>query len=88
MPYIDMIDRRRVDEELVNLSTRLDRQSIGTLNYCIMRLCLYWVEGHGGKRYENFNAVIGCLECVKQEMYRREVAPYEDKKCEENGDVF
>ena len=37
--------------------------------------------------YENFNAMIGALECCKQEYYRRIIAPYEDKKIEENGDV-
>jgi len=30
----------------------------------------------------------GVLENVKQEMYRRLAAPYEDKKAEENGDVY
>ena len=38
--------------------------------------------------YHAYNEIIGVLECVKQEFYRRMVAPYEDKKCEENGDVF
>jgi len=31
---------------------------------------------------------MGVLECIKQEFYRRAVAPYEDKKKEENGDVY
>lgn len=32
--------------------------------------------------------VLGTLECVKLEFYRRVVAPYEDKKCAENGDAY
>ena len=32
--------------------------------------------------------VLGVLECVKLELYRRVAAPYEDKKCQENGDVY
>jgi hypothetical protein len=38
--------------------------------------------------YDNFNEVIGVLECMKLELYRRMIAPYEDTKCKENGDVY
>jgi hypothetical protein len=31
--------------------------------------------------------VIGALENCKMELYRRKIAPYEDIKIEENGDV-
>jgi hypothetical protein len=57
----------------------------GTLNYIITRLCDFWL---GDANYEKYNTVIGVLECVKQELYRRQIAPYEDKKCEQNGDVY
>jgi len=61
----------------------------GTLNYIITRLCDYWCrDWEGEANYEKYNTVIGVLECVKQELYRRQIAPYEDKKCEENGDVY
>ena len=61
----------------------------GTLNYIITRLCDYWCRDYSGEaNYEKYNAVIGVLECVKQELYRRQIAPYEDEKCEENGDVY
>ena len=61
----------------------------GTLNYIITRLCDYWTKDIDGKaNYERYNAVIGVLECAKQELYRRQIAPYEDEKCEENGDVY
>ncbi len=35
-----------------------------------------------------FNAVVGALECAKLELYRRMVAPYENGKIAENGDVY
>lgn len=38
--------------------------------------------------YRALNEVVGVLECLKLEVYRRLAAPYEDKKCDENGDVF
>ena len=61
----------------------------GTLNYIITRLCDYWCRDYAGEaNYEKYNTVIGVLECVKQELYRRQIAPYEDEKCKENGDVY
>ena len=56
------------------------------INYIITRLCDYWCRDFSGEaNYEKYNAVIGVLECVKQELYRRQIAPYEDEKCKENG---
>lgn len=42
---------------------------------------------NGGK-YDSLNAVIGVLECAKQEFYRRAAVPYENQKITENGDVY
>jgi hypothetical protein len=39
-------------------------------------------------KYTNINTAIGILACIQKELYRRVAAPYEDKKCEINGDVF
>ena len=58
----------------------------GTLNYIITRLVV-WYLGEN-PNYEKYNSAIGVLECAKQELYRRQIAPYEDEKCEENGDVY
>ena len=41
-----------------------------------------------GLNYANINALIGALECVKLELYRRVAAPYENVKINVNGDVF
>lgn len=37
--------------------------------------------------YERFNAAMGALECAKQELYRRAIAPYEDAAIKRNGDI-
>jgi hypothetical protein len=58
----------------------------GELNYCITNMCLKFLGSN--PRYTDFNTVIGVLECAKLEMYRRAVAPYEDTKIIENGDVY
>jgi len=39
------------------------------------------------KCYQTYNDVIGVLECIKQELYRRFVSKYEDLKIKQNGDI-
>jgi len=55
----------------------------GELNYIITRM----LKESYPLRYFNLNRAVGVLECAKLEFYRRVVAPYEDTKIEENGDV-
>ena len=38
--------------------------------------------------YEDYNAVMGVLASMGHEIYRRRIAPCEDEKIDENGDVF
>ena len=58
----------------------------GVLNYVLTRILLAFIGP--APTYTDFNAAIGALECAKLELYRRMVAPYEDRKCAENGDVY
>lgn len=41
-----------------------------------------------GLRYATCNDVLGALDGASREFYRRIVAPYEDKKIVDNGDVY
>ena len=84
MPYILKSDRRRLDPEIEKLA--LDVRSWGDINYIITRILKIYIQ-RIGKCYENLNACIGVLECAKSEFYRRYIAPYEDTKIQENGDV-
>lgn len=61
-------------------------QNPGELNYLVTLLCLKYLNERGEK-YQTYNDILGALEGCKLEMYRRRIAPYEDKKIEENGDV-
>ena len=79
MPYIKQEDREE-------LNTRAP-QTAGELNYKITLLIKEYLEANG-MNYQNCNDVIGALEGAKLEFYRRVVSPYEDKKIEENGDVY
>lgn len=83
MPYISAGDRGYFDEFLDGITPK----SEGELNYCITKLVLAYLATTS-KRYDDYNAVIGVLECAKLECYRRAIAPYEDKKIQANGDVY
>lgn len=80
MPYIKE-DRRK------ELSVDGRATTAGELNYAITRWITFYLESKG-ESYQTYNDIIGALECAKIEMYRRMVAPYEDKKIKENGDVY
>jgi hypothetical protein len=85
MPYIAQDDRDFFDDHLTFNVKAI--HSAGELNYCITKLIDHYINSHG-KNYANLNSVIGALECAKLELYRRIVAPYEDAKIQENGDVY
>ncbi len=80
MPYIGSHLRQALDDGEI----RPDFS--GELNYVISRICKQYMEDKGDS-YQAFNDVIGVLEGAKLEFYRRKVAPYEDLKREENGDI-
>ncbi len=92
MPYIKAELRAKVDalvEQLreIILEAPIDHaQNVGLMNYVLS--CIVSAEIHQNLCYQTINEAMGVLACVQQELYRRLAAPYEDKKCAENGDVF
>lgn len=85
MPYIEQSKRTSIIEDARRLATRLT--SSGELNFAITRLVLEYLGGTK-ESYSMYNTIVGVLECVKAELYRRRIAPYEDKKRDENGEVY
>lgn len=81
MPYI------RKDERADMIENAEEPANAGQLNYMITRILLDYFNGKGA-RYQQINDILGALEGAKLEFYRRVAAPYEDKKMEENGDVY
>jgi hypothetical protein len=59
----------------------------GELNYAFTKMILAYIKQQGPS-YQHINDVIGALEGAKMEFYRRYVAEYENKKADENGDVY
>jgi len=80
MPYIKQEERLAIPSMVP--------ESPGELNYLITKLLLEYIDEKGGMSYTVVNEIVGVLECAKLELYRRLAAPYEDQKCEENGDVY
>ena len=85
MPYIKTEDRHKFDLVVGEL-LEAPIATTGELNYLITTLCQAFMLTRK-ESYDNHNAVMGVLECVKQEWYRRSTAKYEDVKIAENGDV-
>ena len=87
MPYIKKEDRVKYEQVLDELIALLKKQTVeridGELNYVITRI----LKESYPLRYFNLNRAMGVLECAKLEFYRRVVAPYEDIKIRESGDV-
>lgn len=89
MPYIDSSSRKDFDDARRQLEMTIVKRGIsnGELNYLITLLGNMYLDAHG-KSYNTVSDVIRAMECAKLEFYRRVAAPYEDKKIEENGDVY
>jgi hypothetical protein len=79
VPYIKKADKLNAD--VIGPATP------GELNYTFTREIKEYI-GTKGLRYQTINDIIGALEGAKMEFYRRVVAPYEDQKIQENGDVY
>ena len=81
MPYITQEQR-----EAIETFGHGAIKTAGELNYYITRVLQTYLLHN--QNYGRYNEVLGVLEAVKLELYRRKVAPYEDKKIKENGDVW
>jgi len=90
MPYIKAEKREKFDdhiEELIDTLTDhgFSNVTIGELNYIISKIV--WDIFRKSPSYTLGNNMVGVLECVKQEFYRRQLSKLEDEKIIENGDI-
>ena len=92
MPYIKPERRPEVlsySDNRTGIEVKVrDLMGPGELNFALTSIILDYIEGLKPMSYSKINEVIGVLECVKLEFYRRAAAPYEDIKIKENGDVY
>lgn len=73
---IDALRQLESDDERNNFE--------GNLNYAISTV----ISKVYNRSYRSVNDVVGVLESIKLEYYRRRAAPYEDQKCRDNSDVY
>ena len=87
MPYIKKSERALFDRAIAPLLSDITlATTAGELNYVFTTILhkAFVPEIHG---YARYNELMGVLECVKMELYRRRIALYENIKISENGDV-
>lgn len=83
MPYIKQYKRPGL------LSREFLPMNVGELNFVITAILNEYVSNNSDEPgYNEFNGIVGVLECCKLEFYRRAIAAYEDQKIKENGDVY
>lgn len=87
MPYINQ-ERRRWILQDVYLDVIIGRIALfpGDINFVISTII--WTIFNMYKSYTTANMLMGVLQSVQTEFYRRAVAPYEDEKLQENGDLI
>jgi hypothetical protein len=89
MPYIPPQDQGAWSDAMYAVLDKIRRHGIsnGELNFLFTTLCVAFIDRHSTS-YNTIADVIKALECAKLEFYRRVAVPYEDKKIEQNGDVY
>jgi hypothetical protein len=86
MPYIDTIRRDQLNgtiEEVYAFRMR----TAGELTYVLTAIIERYRAQHGDQ-YQTFADIEGSLQGTAREFARRVVAPYEDRKRADNGDVY
>lgn len=64
-------------------------ENAGELSYALSQVIVkYLLLSKPKPRFADYNEVIGVLETLKLEIYRRLLIPYEEKMRAKNGDVF
>ena len=82
MPYVDPKVRKVLDYIVAEMGYQIVCD--GDLNYVLFTFCKRYIK----PSYKNYKNYIGELnECVA-EIRRRLLAPYEDQKIKEHGDVL
>ena len=82
MPYIKQSMRPQMDSVVAQMDVA-GVQANGDLNYILFAYCKHHIE----PSYNNYKNFLGELNEAAEEIRRRLLAPYEDQKIIENGDV-
>jgi len=91
MPYIKSENRIQYDSLIEDVVDKLTDHGFtplmpGELNYFISSIV--WKLYDKSPSYTKGNELMGVIECVKMEFYRRKLSKLEDEKIIENGDIL
>lgn len=92
MPYLNYDKKEFLNnhKEIDNLVNKIynNNDSGGMLCFVVYKLMVDLARKQGDiLRFGYLSKILSEVDCAKLEFYRRIVAPYEDKKIIENGDV-
>ena len=92
MPYIKKEDQKKFTDLLKQVDEFFKDNDLspGELNYFLSRILILYYKNYSkynGLSYALLNSIIGVIENVKLEFYRRVITPYEDKK-KKNNDIY
>ena len=79
MPYI-------TEDAREELADGRGSNTAGELNYVLSRVLILYMD-RMGKSYKTFNDISGAMTECLAEFRRRVIAPYEDEKTKQNGDL-
>lgn len=93
MPYIPQEDRENLNDKMKDLLNYIltNNISIGEMNFIISSLLntyMLRIANNLKFTYEVCNSLVGVLECVKFELYRKVIVDYEEYKIKENGSLY
>lgn len=80
MPYITEHERLR--------GAYANPANPGELAFSLTQTIRFYLQARALYNFEDYNAVVGVLDNVKDEFKRRVLNPYEDRKIVQNGDVY
>lgn len=85
MPYI----HQDIRKQLLPPPTQWGNvpKDVGELNFVLTTTINQFLDTRI-RDYAAYNSILGVLTAMQHEIYRRLIAPYEDQKIQENGDVF
>ena len=89
MPYITQSKREEISPYIKDLLSYIDNADTitsGHLNYIITLIIKHIYNRNIS--YQSANDIVGALEGAKAEFQRRMLAPLENSKIKENGDVY
>ncbi len=84
MPYIKPERRKAFDSYLEACAREIETE--GELNYCFFKLSTLLIQ-RIGESYDKLSMCSSAMEHAKLEWYRTRLAPYEDAKIREHGEI-